>query len=75
MDRSRLYDHLKACGPISRANPELIRLHKESGFGVEHLLKVALGYRPASLACAKALVRASKNKAITLDSLWIAGQK
>jgi hypothetical protein len=75
--RSKFHEHLASAGSISRKNPELLRLHRATGFSVEHLFKVAIGLRPASLACVKSLVKniGPRNKEITESSFTVAGQQ
>lgn len=68
MSRNPFYQHLAAAGPMSRNNPELLRLHKETGFSVEHLFKVATGRRAVSLPLALAVSRASNSATVTPDS-------
>ena len=66
--RSPLYRHLASAGPMSRLNPELLRIHRETGFSVEHLFKVATGRRAASLPLALAVARAVAGGAVPADS-------
>lgn len=56
--RDRLHAHLKARGPITRENPELVRLAEETGYSADHLFKIAIGAREPSGRCRKAIERA-----------------
>lgn len=55
MNRSPLHQHLKAAGSISRTNPELLRLHQETGLSLDHLFKIATGKRQPSMLAARAI--------------------
>jgi hypothetical protein len=53
---------------MTRTNPELQRLSKETGFSAEHLFKVATGRRAASRPLALAVSKATRNKAVKPES-------
>jgi hypothetical protein len=71
--KSPLHAHLYAKGPMTRKNPELQRLARATGYSAEHLFGVALGRR-ASRACAMAIVKHTRNPAISVDGL-VAGKQ
>lgn len=64
MSHNPLHGYLSARGPVSRTNPQLRRLQEQTGYSHEHLWKVAIGRRRPSLACAKAIVRACRDKSV-----------
>lgn len=74
MERSAFYRHLAAKGSMTRTNPELVRLHKATGFSIDHLFKVAIGRRRASLPLAKAVARNSRNTEVTVDTFQVVGR-
>ncbi len=56
--RDKFHAHLKARGPITRENAELIRIADETGYSADHLFKIAIGAREPSTRCRKAIERA-----------------
>jgi hypothetical protein len=74
-ERSPFYQHLKAAGSMTRTNPELQRLSKETGYSTEHLFKVATGRRGASRPLAVAVSKASRNKAVKPESFPLVSAK
>lgn len=50
--------YLRSTGSMTTGNPELVRISKRTGYSPDHLYRVALGHRPASSRCAKAVCQA-----------------
>lgn len=66
---SPLHQHLADHGSMTRSNREVMRLHKRTGYSADHIFKVATGQRRCSRPMAVALAAASRNKAVTVESL------
>lgn len=65
------HSYLKSAGSMTTDNPELVRIARRTGYSADHLYRVAIGHRPASDRCARAVCRAigSRDKAVTEESL------
>lgn len=63
MARSAFHEHLARKGPLTRQNPEVVRLATATGYSADHVYQVAIGQRVPPAKCAIALARALKGKA------------
>lgn len=70
MSRSALHQHVSRLGPMTRDNPEIRRLAKETGFSAEQIYRVVVGARTPSRPCATALVAAVAGKVeVTVEEM------
>ncbi len=53
--RRPLHAHLVKHGPMTRQNPELIRIANATGYSADHIYKIAIGSRDAQLRTARAI--------------------
>jgi len=58
MPHSALHQYVGSRGPMTRYNPEILRLAKATGYSADHVYQVTIGRRPPSGKCAIALAGA-----------------
>lgn len=70
MARSALHEYVAGKGPLTRENPEVLRIAKATGYSADHIYQVVIGSRVPPARCAIAIAGALEGRLpVTAETL------